>query len=66
MCKFYRFNGFHMTNICILYKSKGTKINPYLLCANNCPHFSLKEFQCEKPNDRCNYKVFIKEKNENN
>lgn len=60
MCKYYRFNDYYMRNICILYKSKGTKINPYLLCANNCPHFSLKEFQSEKSNDGCDYKIFIK------
>ena len=65
MCKFYRFNDFHMRNICILYKSKGTKINPYLLCANNCPHFSLKEFQYDKPNGESNYKVFVKGINSN-
>ena len=65
MCKFYRFNDFHMRNICILYKSKGTKINPYLLCANNSPHFSLKEFQYDKPNGESNYKVFVKGINSN-
>ena len=65
MCKFYRHNDFYNRSICILYKSKGTNILPYILCANNCPHFALKEFHYEKSNDGYEFKVFFKVENRN-
>ncbi|MBR6492195.1 MAG: hypothetical protein IKT02_07715 [Bacteroidales bacterium] len=44
LCKFYRFNDFHNSYICILYKSLGAQSpKPRQSMANTCPRYELNQ-----------------------
>lgn len=66
MCRYYRWNEYHVHSICILYKSKGTPEIPMLSVARKCKYFNQIDYRhdnnrlfvvdLDNPNCKIHYK----------
>ncbi|MBD5215034.1 MAG: hypothetical protein HDS78_00675 [Bacteroidales bacterium] len=59
MCRFYKFNDYHMRMLCVLYKLKNTPQFPEQKEANNCPYFKERNLAIEGLNPEQRYRITI-------